>query len=193
MDRLLTTHDIAEMVQVDASTISKWIDRGILVAFRTPGGHRRVRAGDLVTFLRQHEMPVPEELAGSIVQLLAVDADKTSLDALKRVLKPHATTITLYTTTSGIEGVLLTSELRPHGVLVDLDLPDLDGLELCRAIRARPAFAAIRVVTMTSRHSKALHDKSLAAGAASCLPKPIELEDLLNLFRVPVALARKSA
>jgi excisionase family DNA binding protein len=43
MDPLYTTHDISRLLQVDPSTVSKWIDRGILLAFRTPGGHRRVR------------------------------------------------------------------------------------------------------------------------------------------------------
>ena len=62
MDALYTTHDISRMLQVDPSTVSKWIDRGILIAFRTPGGHRRVRSSDLRSFLLTHEMPVPDEL-----------------------------------------------------------------------------------------------------------------------------------
>ena len=47
MDQLYTTHDISRLLQVDPSTVSKWIDRGILMAFRTPGGHRRVRSADI--------------------------------------------------------------------------------------------------------------------------------------------------
>src|SRR5688500_20273346 len=56
-DQLYTTHDISRLLQVDPSTVSKWIDRGILMAFRTPGGHRRVRSADLRTFLITHQMP----------------------------------------------------------------------------------------------------------------------------------------
>ncbi len=62
MERLYTTHDISRLIQVDPSTVSKWIDKGILVAFRTPGGHRRVKSGDLRTFLVSHQMPIPHEL-----------------------------------------------------------------------------------------------------------------------------------
>ena len=60
MDQLFTTHDISRLLQVDPSTVSKWIDRGILMAFRTPGGHRRVRSGDLRSFLIAHQMPIPD-------------------------------------------------------------------------------------------------------------------------------------
>ena len=61
--KLYTTHDIARMLQVDASTVAKWIDAGGLVAFRTPGGHRRVRATDLRAFCERHQMPITGELA----------------------------------------------------------------------------------------------------------------------------------
>src|SRR4029453_6289630 len=103
MDRLYTTHDISHLLQVDPSTVSKWIDRGILVAFRTPGGHRRVRAGDLRSFLIAHEMPLPEELGGQVVRLLVVDDEKPVLEAVKRAFKPFASQVDITTTTSGVE------------------------------------------------------------------------------------------
>src|SRR4051812_4783216 len=135
MDSLYTTHDISQLLQVDPSTVSKWIDRGILTAFRTPGGHRRVRSSDLRTFLIAHQMPVPEELGSGVIRLVAVDDEKPVLDALKRAFKPYAEQVQLTTTTSGVEAVLLVSELKPHGLLIDLNMPDLDGYEVCRRIK----------------------------------------------------------
>src|SRR5579872_4382022 len=135
MSELYTTHDVSKMLHVDASTVSKWIDKGILLAYRTPGGHRRVRSGDLRTFLVAHQMPLPEELGSSAVSLLVIDDEKPVLDALKRALKPYADRVQLSMTTSGVEGLLMVSEQKPHGLLVDINMPDLDGLEVCRAIR----------------------------------------------------------
>src|SRR6185503_15691604 len=113
MDRLYTTHDISRLLQVDPSTVSKWIDRGILLAFRTPGGHRRVRSADLRSFLIAHQMPVPEELGSGVVKLLVVDDEKPVLEGLKRVFKPYANQVDITTTTSGVEALLLVSEQRP--------------------------------------------------------------------------------
>lgn len=62
-DTLLTSHDAAKMIQVNPSSINKWIKEGRILAFTTPGGHRRLRAGDFVAFLDRHEMPVPVALA----------------------------------------------------------------------------------------------------------------------------------
>ena len=61
--KLYTTHDVSKLLQVDASTVSKWIDKKILLAFKTPGGHRRVQAPHLVAFLKYFVMPIPDELA----------------------------------------------------------------------------------------------------------------------------------
>lgn len=193
MDQLYTTHDISRLLQVDPSTVSKWIDRGILMAFRTPGGHRRVRSSDLRSFLIAHQMPVPEELGSPVVRLLVVDDEKAVLDSVKRTFKPFASQIELTTTTSGVEALLLVSEQKPHGMLIDLNMPDIDGLEVCRRIRARKQLESVRLITMTGRHSQDTIDASLKAGAIACLPKPVDAQQVVDLFRVPIALNTRAA
>ncbi|MGA9524729.1 MAG: response regulator [Myxococcaceae bacterium] len=188
MDNLYTTHDISRLLQVDPSTVSKWIDRGILLAFRTPGGHRRVRSGDLRSFLIAHQMPVPEELGSPTVRLLIVDDEKPVLDAMKRAFKPFGAQVELTLTTSGVEALLLVSELKPHGMIVDLNMPDLDGLEVVKRIRARKSLESVRLITMTSRPTQEVIDASLKAGAVACLPKPVDAQQVVDLFRVPIAL-----
>lgn len=188
MDQLFTTHDISRLLQVDPSTVSKWIDRGILMAFRTPGGHRRVRSGDLRSFLIAHQMPIPEELGSQIVRLLVVDDEKPVLESMKRAFKPFANQIELNTTTSGVEALLMVSEQKPHGMLIDLNMPDIDGLEVCRRIRARKQLESVRLITMTARHTQEMVDASIKAGAIACLPKPVDAQQVVDLFRVPIAL-----
>jgi excisionase family DNA binding protein len=192
MDHLYTTHEISRMLQVDPSTISKWIDRGMLIAFRTPGGHRRVRSADLRTFLIAHQMPVPEELGSAAIKLLAVDDEKPVLDALKRAFKPFGSSVELTTTTSGVEALLLVSELKPHAMVIDLNMPDLDGLEVCRRIRARKQFEGVRLIMMTARPSQELVEQATKAGALACLPKPLDVEKVMELFKVPLAMAAGS-
>ncbi len=191
MDQLYTTHDISRLLQVDPSTVSKWIDRGILLAFRTPGGHRRVRAADLRTFLIAHQMPVPEELGSAVIKLIVVDDEKSVLEGLKRAFKPYAAQVELVTTSSGVEALLMVSEQRPHGLLIDLNMPDLDGLEVCRRIRARKQLEGVRLITMTGRHTPEVVDASLKAGAVACLAKPIDVQQVLDVFKIPLALGTK--
>jgi excisionase family DNA binding protein len=189
MDKLYTTYDVANLLQVDASTVSKWIDRSILLAFRTPGGHRRVRAGDLRNFLISHQMPVPAELGIGMWRLVIVDDSEDVLAGLRRAFKPHSDKVDVITTTSGVEAVLLVSELVPAGLLLDLKIPDLDGLEVCRRLRARKSMDGLTLITMTSKHTPEAVAASRKAGAVACLPKPVQVDQVLELLRTSEASA----
>ncbi|MGA9521961.1 MAG: response regulator [Myxococcaceae bacterium] len=192
MTDLFTTYDVSRMLQVDASTVAKWIDKGLLVAFRTPGGHRRIRATDLRSFCIAHQMPIPEELGSQKVRLLAVDDEKAALTALKRALQPYSDRIELNTTTSGIDALLMVFEEKPHGLVVDLNLPDVSGLEILRKLRSRPQLEHVRLFAMSAKASDKAQREALDAGAEAFFEKPVSAEKLLELFRVPVSLVRAS-
>jgi excisionase family DNA binding protein len=193
MDQLFTTHDISRLLQVDPSTVSKWIDKGILTAFRTPGGHRRVRSGDLRTFLVAHQMPVPDELGGGPVRLMVVDDEKPVLEAFRRAFKPYSGFVELILTTSGVEALLQVYELRPQGMLIDLNMPDLDGFEVCRRIRARKQLDGTKLITMTARYSPEVADQSMKAGADECLAKPVDANQLIQLLKISGASSLSQA
>ena len=193
MEELFTTHDISRLLQVDPSTVSKWIDKGILMAFRTPGRHRRVRSADLRNFLIAHRMPVPEELGSGVIRLLVVDDEKPVLDGLRRAFKAFDAQVEMTTTTSGVEALLLVSEQKPHGLLVDLSMPDLNGFEVCRRIRLRQQLESVKLITMSARHSPELVEQSIRAGAVACLSKPIDPQRVMDLFHVQPVLAMNGA
>ena len=84
----LTSHAVAELIGVSPSTVLSWIDKGLLPAFRTPGGHRRVEPSALLEFLRAHQMPVPRTLLPQAKRMLLIDDDIVFLRSTKRALKP---------------------------------------------------------------------------------------------------------
>lgn len=58
----LTSHEAGALLQSNPTTINKWVKEGRIKAHATPGGHRRIKAADLVAFLVEYDMPVPEAL-----------------------------------------------------------------------------------------------------------------------------------
>lgn len=61
-NKLLTSHEAAKLIQMDASSVVKWVNDGILPSHRTPGKHRRIEAGVFRKFIKEHEMAMPREL-----------------------------------------------------------------------------------------------------------------------------------
>lgn len=74
----LTTHQAAEFIQVNPSSINKWVKEGRIVCYRTPGGHRRIQAGNFVAFLTEYKMPVPAAFAAISAPPPAKAAPKTA-------------------------------------------------------------------------------------------------------------------
>jgi hypothetical protein len=58
-DVILTTFQVADLLQVSTSSVIFWIDTDQILGYRTPGGHRRVLVKNLMPFMTRHKYPVP--------------------------------------------------------------------------------------------------------------------------------------
>lgn len=81
------------------------------------------------------------------------------------------------------EGIAIASEHLPDVILMDLRLPDLDGTEAARLIRADSRTARIPVVAMTALRLDARDDWLLEAGFAGYIVKPIDIDELPDVVR----------
>jgi CheY-like chemotaxis protein len=71
-------------------------------------------------------------------------------------------------------------EHKPDLILMDMVMPGLDGLEVCRALRRDPLTAGIPVVLLTFRATDEMTSQCRAAGCREVLKKPITVEDLIG-------------
>ena len=84
---------------------------------------------------------------------------------------------------TGEDGVRLAREQRPDLVLMDIQLPGINGIEALRQLRADPATAAIPVVAVTASAMTQDRQKILAAGFDAYQSKPISIRPFLELVR----------
>ena len=84
----------------------------------------------------------------------------------------------------GLAGLSMVQSLAPHLVVLDLMLPDIDGLEVCRRLRALPgALAATPILMLTAKGDPMDRIIGLEIGADDYLPKPFEPRELLARIR----------
>lgn len=184
----LSSHEVARLAGVSPSTVLVWIDQGKLHAHRTPGKHRRVSREVLVAFMREHGMPIPRELTS---RLLVIDDDPAFLRTVQRVLKRRAPQLIVETANGAIDGLLKVGTWRPDAVLLDAYMPGMDGVEVCKRLRASPETANILVVALTGRPSPELAAAFRKAQAVACLVKPLDLEELLKALGWQTAVSER--
>jgi two-component system, cell cycle response regulator DivK len=111
--------------------------------------------------------------------ILVVEDDATMQKMALKILRSRGFNAEL--ARNGREAVTMAAKLRPGLILMDLSLPEMNGWEATRALKANPALAPIPVVAITAHAMVGDRETALAAGCAECLTKPYELEDLIAL------------
>jgi excisionase family DNA binding protein len=173
---VFTTFEAAKLCHVSPLSIINWVNAGRLPAFRTPGGHRRIRREDLARFMRENGIPLPEELrdGSGRPRVLVVDDEHLIRDVIAENLAHRATPFDVVTAADGFEAGRLIATFRPDVVLLDLRMPGLDGFQVCRTIKADSETASTIVIAMTGYHTPETEARIVECGAVRCVAKPIE-------------------
>jgi excisionase family DNA binding protein len=178
---LYTTGEIAALCQVTKRTVITWIDSGKLKAHRLPGGrHRRVAAQDIAEFMKGYGIPDLERLFPRR-RILVVDDDPDFAALLEDALRDR---YEVAVAGSALEAATRMGEFHPDLVLLDVRLPDVNGLEACRHFLARNVAGSRPVVFVMSAYGREIGRDDLArSGADHFFPKPIEIADLRRRIR----------
>jgi excisionase family DNA binding protein len=176
---IYTTHDLSRLLHVNPRSVINWIEQERLQSFRTPGGHRRVRHEDLIAFLRKHKIPMPSALASGSFSVLVVENE----DDLSQTIQTSLSAQNGFTVSSardGISALLAVGRDRPDLMILDIKIPGVDGLEVCRQIKSDPKShtAVIAIGGPAEGESNAT-----TAGADAFLAKPVDLEMLMSQVR----------
>ena len=176
-----TTGEIARLCQVTKRTVITWIDGGRLKGFRIPGGrHRRVAARDLAAFMKSHGIPDLERHLPRR-RILVVDDDPDFAGLLGDALQDRYDVVTAGT---ALDAAAQLAEFEPDLVLLDVRLPDVSGLEVCRHFRERRPGARRPAILVMSAYGRELSRADLRrSGADAFLPKPVRLADLRRRIR----------
>jgi excisionase family DNA binding protein len=169
-------YEIAELLNVAPSSIGLWIEKGYIAAYKTPGGHRRVRLNDLVRFLNEHNIPVPDELKGELVRILVVEDETDVADLIERVLSEYEN-VEVNTVNDGISALLEIGRNPPDLVVLDIVIPGVDGFEVCKRVN-RDKLLSVKTLAISGKINEDDVSRLLESGADRFLRKPFNVEDL---------------
>lgn len=119
------------------------------------------------------------------MRILVVDDDRAVRESLRRSLTFNGYTVDL--ASDGVDALERATATKPDALVLDVMMPRLDGLEVCRRLRSNGD--DLPILVLTARESVSDRVAGLDAGADDYLPKPFALEELLARLR---ALLRRS-
>src|SRR3569623_4007 len=184
---VLTTGEVAKICNVAPRTVSKWFDSGALRGYRIPGSKdRRIPVNQLIRFMKQHNMPLNGMMPGT-TRILIVDGEDDIVEVLEKILEDEAK-YEVEVAKGGFAAGIVAEKYRPHVILLDMHLPDIDGKEVAKAVKANPDLQLTKVIAMSGRMTDEESKGLLAQGFDGFLKKPFHVKQVMEAVEDAMAV-----
>ncbi|MCF8169003.1 MAG: response regulator [Rhodoferax sp.] len=183
-----TTREAAKLLGVSVGTVQMWVGTGLLQAWKTAGGHRRVLRDSVEHLLHKKTTPsAPSQTAAQTVsgprhlRVLVVEDDASLLRLYQTQIArwPMPSDVTLFD--NAINALLHMGRGGPDLLISDLHMPGMDGFGMLMALHKAPEMATTTVVVVTGLDQ---HEVKLRGGVPPgvvVLEKPIPFAKLLSI------------
>ena len=159
-----------------------WIKEGRIEAFQLPGGNNRVTRENLIKFMKQYGIPLHFLDESTKKRILVVDDDQEILNILEQAFQKEEDFM-VRTARTGFQTGMVTREFRPHAILLDIALEDIDGRDVCRTIREDAELSETRIIAISGVISPEEECKLFEVGFDYYLKKPFDIKEMISKIR----------
>ena len=190
--RVFTTGEAAQVCKVSQQTIIRCFDSGRLNGFRVPGSRfRRIPREELIKFMRANDIPL-ESIEGSKKRVLVVDDDREIVALIRDVLESDGR-FDVVTAGTGYDAGMETERFKPHLIVLDYMLPDINGNVVCQRVRNSKAHAETQILCVSGVVERHEVEGLRNAGANDFLKKPFDLNEMIARIESLLAMETTKA
>jgi excisionase family DNA binding protein len=186
-DAFCTSREAARLLDVSVKTAQLWAESGVLQAWKTPGGHRRITRRSVDELLAQRRQVLGDAAEISPVaapprhRLLIVENEARSRRLYELTLSHWGLPLEVTLARDGFEALLLIGDLRPDTIVTDLDMPGMDGFRLVSALRADRRCQATHIVVVSAMTPAQVRAGGGLPKSVNLLAKPIPFNQLRKI------------
>lgn len=170
------TSKAAELLQLSVGTVQSLVDKNILHAWVTQGGHRRISLESIQNYqLQQQKLPVLERLMSDRLKVMVVDDDAITRHLLQETCLTAHPHVDCCAMASAIEALLHLPVFKPHIMLIDLLMPKVDGWELVKRLQQNEDFSKLQIITLSALSLAELKDRGGPPTGSLFIAKPVDL------------------
>lgn len=180
----MTTREAAEILGVAVRTVQLWVEAGVLPAWRTAGGHRRIARAAVNQLVAERcgGMPVVNDVQrpqSPDIKLLLVEGDPHLARLFRAAVTAWTVPVTLSIADNGFEALVRMGELQPDMVVTDLVLPGLDGFQMLQALK-KPglSLSSLRLLVVSALSADEIAARGGLPAGVVCFQKPVNFAKL---------------
>ncbi|MHC4870921.1 MAG: response regulator [Planctomycetota bacterium] len=193
-EKLLTSGHVAEICQVSVPTVLNWIKTDLLPSYKTAGGHNRISPLGLLRFLSQRNMFVPQELyniagvnadafssADDSTKPVAIVADDD--ESVRSLIRDVLETVNyiVVEVKDGLEACLQMGLLRPDLLILDILMPEMDGLQVINTIKKQKEFDTTNIIIVSGALDDQLISELKENNIKHIMQKPVPITEFIRI------------
>lgn len=188
-----STREAARLLKVSLRTCQLWVESGVLRAWKTAGGHRRILLQSVMRILEERKRALREPVLNNRkMRVVLVEDDLDLLKLLMESIQGLGLGIEVLAAQNAFEGLVLIGQAKPDVLIADLNVSGLDGFRMIRSLHSLAEFCRRIIVSTTLSHAD-IRDRGGLPTNVTVLPKPIPFSELETLIRAEQALYAQPA
>ncbi len=193
-DDVLSTREAAERLGVALRTVQLWVEGGVLPAWKTAGGHRRISRTAVEKLISERQAALlgeappppaaPEGAAESRLHLMVVEDEPELRRLFTMVIAQWELPVDVTTASDGFEALLRIGQRCPDLLLTDLNMPGMDGFKMIATLRqAGQGFDELEIVVVTALGADDIARRGGLPEGVRVFNKPVPFDALESLVR----------
>jgi excisionase family DNA binding protein len=179
-----STREAASMLGVSLRTAQLWVENGVLLAWKTAGGHRRILRQSVTRILEERKRILSGPINdGRGMKVVIAEDDPDLLKLLSMTISGLDLGIEVQTAQNGFEGLVLVGQSQPDLLIADLNMPGMDGFRMIRSLHGSIEFRPRRIVVATALSPADIHDRGGLPDGVTIFQKPVPFSELEALVR----------
>lgn len=182
-----TTREAAELLNVAVSTIQLWTDNGLLHAWTTAGGHRRIAKIAVEKMLSQQTESIKQN-SEQPLSIVVVEDNEQEMTLYKENFECWHMNADIHMSKDGYAGLINIGKTSPKIIITDLMMPNLNGFEMIKAIKENPDFKHSLIIAVSALTEDEIRIRGGLPSDVLVFSKPVEFDKLKKLLREKIAL-----
>lgn len=183
-----TTREAAQMLGVSLRTVQLWVESGVLKAWKTDGGHRRLPLSAVNELVRQRmnrgQAPAP---APGKFNILVLEDDEDMVKLYQMTMENWQLPIQVTFVPSVYEALIVIGRGQPDLLITDLRMPGVDGFEIIRLLRNDEAIRDLDIVVVTALNRAEIEEKGSLPPDITVFTKPVSFDQLMGYIKACLA------
>ncbi len=180
LNEICSTREASEALGVSQRTVQLWVESGVLNAWKSPGGHRKITVASVNKILQGRVASIQTETSSNNEEfvILYVEDDLAQQALFSNFTSRLKNKVKLQLASNGFEGLISLGKTKPDLLITDLKMPGMDGFEMINHLQKNEEFGNLKIIVFSSMTEQEIVEHGGLPSNIQVITKPVPLNNI---------------